>query len=636
MSTFRRMLMFVERHRGKALLAMLLGFGTVGSNIALMGTSGYLIASAALRPETVLLLWIPIVGVRTFGISRAVFRYLERLVSHDVTFRILARMRTWLYCRIEPRGSVLLETKRSGEVLGTVISDVEELKNFYLRVLTPMAVALLAALFGVGLLTSFHLVLGLILAGMLALAGVLVPLGSHLVSRRTGQSAVEQRGELYAGTSDLINGLPELLVYGRAEEAVRKLELVQDQLTASQTRHSWVGAVTSGLMLGTSHLALWLVLTAGISLVTAGVLGGVYLPAVSLIALASFEAVNTLPEAFRLYGQTMAAARRLFELADGERAEGGSLHGGASASTDIDEPSEREPVHGVSRVLDAGEPSAQEPLHSESRVSGVAEQAQPETRAASKLGAVSEPLSGPFSIQLDQVTFRYGPDEPDALRGITMSVEPGQWVAIVGESGAGKSSLTQVLLKIRPYQSGRIRLGGLDLQELDEELVRDRFGVVPQQIQLFHASVADNLRLGKQEATLEELQQVSELALLHDRIAGLPQGYDTLVGEFGAKLSGGERQRLAIARALLKDAPAYLFDEPTAGLDAVTEQELLRRLRAALAGKTVLWISHTLTGLEQMDRIIVLSRGQVVEQGTHSELMQRRGEYWRLRQAIKQ
>lgn len=589
MSTFRRTLTFVGQYKWRTLLAVLLGFLTVGANIGLMGTSGYLIARAALRPESVLLLWVPIVGVRFFGLSRGVFRYVERLVSHDVTFRILASLRTWIYARIEPRGTVLLEGRRSGDVLSTVISDVNELQNLYLRVLAPPAVAVLSGMLGIGIVVWYDIRFGAILAVMLVLAGVVIPASAHRAGRRHGENMVKERAALYADASDLIMGMPELLIYGRAEESAERLGQVQNRLSAIQNGQNRTAAVTSGLMVACAQLAMWLMILAAVPLVAAGTISGISLSVLAMVALASFEAVSPLPQTFQQFGSTMAAAERLFKLADeGSGAEGVRLDPASAKAS-------------------GAEPAAH--IHTDGE--GLA-------------------------VCMEQVRFRYGAEEPDALAGLDLALKPGSRTAVVGESGAGKSSILQVLLKLRPYQAGTVTLGGADLKELTEEEVRDQFAVVAQNAQLFNETVRDNMLLAKPDATDEEIRRAAEQALIHDTIMELPEGYDTLIGEWGAKLSGGERQRLALARALLRDAPVVVFDEPTAGLDPVTEAAFIRQAEAALQGKTVLWITHKLAGLSRMDEILVLRQGRVTERGGHEELLRRKGDYWALHRLERQ
>lgn len=594
MNTFRRALAFVGRYKGRTLLAVLLGFLTVAANIGLMGTSGYLIAKAALRPESVLLLWVPIVGVRFFGLSRGVFRYVERLVSHDVTFRILAHIRTWIYACIEPRGTVLLERRRSGDVLGAVVSDVNELQNLYLRVLAPPAVAVLSGMLGIGIVSWYNWRFGVILALMLIAAGVIIPVASHRSGLRRGEAMTKHRAALYADGADLIMGLPELIIYGRAEEAAARIGIAQDRLNAVSAGQNRTAAITSGLMVACTQLAMWLVLLAAIPLAAANAISGISLPVLAMVALASFEAVAPLPQTFQQFGSTMAAAERLFRLADeaeaaADEAASGLVRGGK----------------GLAVAPDIGIPGL---------------------RPSPQAWTAADGLS----IRMDNVVFRYGEDQPNALDGLTLELGPGTKTAIVGESGAGKSSILQVLLKLRPYQAGTVRLGERMLNQMTGEEVREQFAVVTQNAQLFNETVRDNLLLAKPDASTEEMETAVRQAMLYDTIARLPEGYDTLIGEWGAKLSGGERQRLALARALLRDAPVVLFDEPTAGLDTITEQAFLLQAEAALANKMVLWITHKLAGLERMDEILVMRQGRITERGTHAELLERRGDYWQL------
>jgi len=581
-AAFIRLLSFIRPYKWQALLAVLLGFATVGANVGLMGTSGYLIAKAALRPETVLLLYVPIVGVRFFGIVRGVFRYTERLVSHDLTFRILQRMRLWLYERLEPRGATLLERKRSGDLLGSIISDVEQLQNFYLRVIAPPLVAGLTLILGFAIMSYYDMGLAWLLTGMLLLSGLLVPWINHRLGRRSGASIVQDRARMYQESSDLIAGLPTLLLYDQAAHTEERIGHIQQRLDARLKQQNRLAAITSGAMVGLAHVTMWLLLVSVIPLTATGQIEGYMIPALMLVAFACFEAIMPLPLAFQHYGQTMAAGERLFGLAD-----------------------------------EAVEQAEEEDL-SQSNQTGDRNKHQ---EAYSNEG---------WRADVKELSFSYGPGEPYALKELSLSLVQGKRVAIVGESGAGKSTLLQLLLKLRPYQEGIIAINGAELSGLSEEETRAQFAVVSQNVQLFNTTVAENLRLGRADATMEELQKAARIARIEETIHRLPLGYDTVIGEWGAKLSGGERQRLALARALVRNAPAILFDEPGTGLDPITEQAFNHHLQPALADKAVLWITHKLTGLETMDEIIVLGKGEVSERGTHSELLERQGMYWKL------
>ncbi|PZD95379.1 hypothetical protein DNH61_12625 [Paenibacillus sambharensis] len=592
--TLARMLQFVRPYRGRTALAALLGFATIAANVGLMGTSGYLIAKAALRPETVLLLWIPIVGVRFFGIARGVLRYLERLVAHDLTFRILHRVRVWLYRSLEPEGVRLLESRRSGDILGALISDVEQLQNLYLRVLAPPLVALLTLILGFGIMAWHAPGLGVILAISMLLTGTLVPWLSHRLARSYGEGMVRTRAALYTETAELMNGLADFTIFGRNGQRLDVIESIQEEADQYQRGHNRLGACTSGGMLAAAHLTMWLILLYAVHLVGIGTLPGIAIPALAMMALACFEAVTPLPAAFQQLGQTMSSASRLFAVAD----ECGAASGLAS-----------EPL----------EPAV--PAELAKRVEPAAAVSAPEASRSIEAG---------WQADIRGLSFRYRPEEPYALRDITFSLKKGRRTAVVGESGAGKSTLLQVLLRLRPYEEGSVRLGEAELREVPEELVRAQFAVVSQRVQLFNTTVGANLRLGRQDASDSELVEAARRAMVHDTIAALPGGYRTVIGEQGARLSGGERQRLALARALLKDAPAVLFDEPSEGLDPITEQALFRNMDGMLRDKALLWITHRLSGLERMDEIIVLQGGRICERGTHSELLQRRGCYYQL------
>ncbi len=579
----RRVLTFLRPYRGRMLIAVLLGCLTIAASIGLMGTSGYLIASAALRPESVLLLWVPIVGVRFFGLSRGVFRYLERLVSHDLTFRILHRVRVWLYESLEPMGVRLLERRRSGELLQSLISDVEQLQHMYLRVLAPPLIALVTGALGCFLLAAHAWQLGGILLAMLALSGIGLPLLSAKLCQKPGREIAGWQKQMYAQTSDLLLGMKDLLVFGRDQERLHSIMMQQSEVNANQTRINRAGAAVSGAMLGAAHLSMWLVLLASVYFVQTGRLEPVLLPALILMTLACYEAVTPLPAAFQQLGHTVSSASRLFQLVD----ENNAL-----------------------KVVEA----KQRPM----------------------ISAPPVQASLQWKVEVRNVSYRYESGTDYAVRRLNLTLEPGRRIAVVGESGAGKSTLIQLLLGLRDCTEGSIRLNGQELRELPAAFIRSQYAVVSQEVQLFNATVAANLRLGRPEATDDELREAARLALIDETIMSLPQGYDTVIGERGGKLSGGERQRLALARALLRHTPALLLDEPVTGLDILTEQAFMNNLELFWKEKAVVWITHKLSGLDQMDEIVVMHHGAAVERGTHEELLRQKGYYYRLWQLEKE
>ncbi len=566
-SAFGRLLRLAAPFAGRMALATLLGVVTIGSSLGLMTTSAYLIAKAALRPS-IAELQVAIVGVRFFGIARGLFRYLERTVAHDVTFRLLARLRTWFYAALEPLAPARLLHYRSGDLLARIVADVETLENFYLRVLAPPLVAFLVAILAAVLMGSFHPSLAWALLTFLALAGVGLPLLTRMLGRFMGQRLVQTRAELNCALVDGIQGAADLLAFGQEGRHLDRLRALNCELGSLQGRMAGIGGLhgaLSGLLL---NLAVVATLALAIPLMSAGRLDGVYLALLALATMAGFEAVLPLPQAFQNLESSLEAARRLFEMVDAR-------------------------------------PAVADP-------------------------ALPAPLPAAFDLRVEVLRFSYNPGELPALDGVSFSLPAGRCLAIVGPSGAGKTTLVHLLLRFWDYQEGRILLGGRDLREYGQEDLRRAIAVVSQRTHLFNTTVRDNLLLARPEASQADLVAAARQAQIHDFVLSLPQGYDTLIGEQGVRLSAGQRRRLAIARALLKDAPFLILDEPTAGLDALTEREVLAALQPLLVGRTTLLITHRLVGVEAADEILVLRAGQVVERGCHPDLLQRGDLYARM------
>ncbi|QSO47042.1 thiol reductant ABC exporter subunit CydC [Alicyclobacillus mengziensis] len=577
MKNFTWLFRFLVPYKDRLALAVLLGFLAIAANVGLMGTSGYLIAAAALHPSTILLLWVPIVGVRFFGIARSVFRYLERLASHDLTFRILAQVRVWFYDRLERLQRTLLQQHRSSDVLAAAVTDVESLQNLYLNVVAPPLVAILVGLLSVILIARYSTLAGVLFGVCYGISGGLVPWLSLRLGERAGVTQVSARTELQAQLGDALAGMTELLVDGRTEAYLARLEEKQKQLTTALRQRNTIVSVSAGTFVFITNASLWLTLFLLIPLVRVQHVPGVEVPSLLFIVLASFEAVMPLPAAMQALSETKAAAKRIrkFVQSDEAAADGTVEFSGGHTET---------------------------------------------VGAVGVLGRLTK--QPPPVLEVQDLRVRYSPDEPEALRGIHLRLQPRERMAVVGESGSGKSTLIHALLRLCPYE-GHVFADGVDTSCFDDEKVRNLFSVVTQDAFLFHVSVADNLRLAKPGASLEELRQAVGTAQALDLMDKLTFGFETVVGEGGTRFSGGERQRLALARAILRDAPILLLDEPTRGLDAVTEMRFLEALWRAAKDRSVLYITHRLIGLEHMDTILVMQNGQIVEQGTYHELAMR-------------
>lgn len=551
----------------RILLALILSTLTITSHIGLMATSAYLLARAALHPP-ILDLMVTIVGVRFFGLSRAVFRYLERYVSHDVTFRVLNQIRVKFYQGLEPLAPARLLNYRSGDLLSRIVADVEIQQNFYLRVFAPPFVALLV-LIGYGFfLARYDFRFTCILAGCFLVAGLAIPWAIKGLSQGVGRQMVGLNAELNTQVADSLMGMTELVAYGQAQAHLAKIQQTGKNLVKEQRKIAGLAAFSSALTGLVANLGLWLVLVLGILLVEKGQLSGVNLGMIALGTFSSFEALFPLALVPHHLEQSRTSADRLLELIETEPA-----------------------------VQDAGADS-------------------PQPKA--------------MDISFQDVSFRYEQAEPWALNHLTFSIPQNGKVAIVGQSGAGKTSIVNLLLRFWDHDEGHINLGGHSLRDYTQDDARRFIGVVTQRTHLFNATIRENLLLAKPEGTEDELIKASQQAKLHDFILSLPQGYDSYVGEGGFKLSGGQRQRLAIARVLLKNAPILILDEAMDGLDALTERDVMDEVYQLMEGRTTLVITHRLPGLEKMDEILVLDKGRISERGKHAELLRQKGLYYKL------
>ncbi len=567
----------------RILLALLLSTLTISSHIGLMVTSSYLLARAALQPP-ILDLMVAIVGVRFFGIARAVFRYLERLVSHDLTFRVVSRLRVLVYQEIEPLAPAQLVEFRSGDLLSRIVGDVEVQQNLFLKILAPPIVAILVLLGYGGFLAGFDQRLSFLLAGFFLAAGVVIPFLIRALSRDAGSHRVKAKARLHILILDMLQGMPELLMFGQSETILQNVQDVQNELSQADRKLAKASGISNALMGVTMNLGMWCVLVLGIVLVEKGQLNGLYLGMLALGVLSSFEAVTPIPASLQQLEENQAAGKRLRLTKQGK----GNLRKEKENGTDLG-------------ILDRGE-----------------------------ISKLLPPVPEELGIEFREVSFRYNQEEPWALEDISLNIPYQKRVGIVGQSGAGKSSLVNLLLRFWDFEQGEIRLGGFNLKDFDPDDVRAQFGVVTQRTHLFHATVKENLLLAKPEATDEELYEATQRAQIHDFILSLPQGYDSLIGEEGMKLSGGQQQRLAIARVLLKNAPILILDEATNGLDPVTERDVLEEIYSLMQGRTTLVISHHLWAIKDMDEIYVLDQGKVVERGRHEMLLAQKGFYRKL------
>jgi ATP-binding cassette subfamily C protein CydC len=566
-----RLLWLARPLRGRLALSVLAGAAATGCGVALLATSGFLLARASQHPS-ILAISAAVVAVRAFSIGRGVSRYLERLTSHDVAFRVLADIRVAIYRRLARLAPAGLADFRSGDLLAALVSDVDATQDLFIRGIGP---PLAAALVGAGAVTVCLLILmpagGVLALGLLA-AGAAVPPLAVAASRRSARATATARGELSATVTDLLSGSADLYAFGAQDAALAAAAEADTKLTALARRTAAAAGLGSGLISALTGLTVWGVLVLGVAAVGHGTLTRVPLAVLTLTALASFEAVTLMPAAALQLGSARASGRR------------------------------------ISVILDTPDPVADPP--------------------------VPRPLpAGPVHVQLSQVQVRYEPGGPLALDGFDLDLPPGRRVALIGPSGAGKSTVAAVLLRFRDPAGGRVTLNGAELASYEADAVRTIIGGCPQDPYIFAASIRANLQLARTGATGEELSAAAARARLLPWIDSLPLGWETPVGTHGAAMSGGERQRLALARALLADPAVLILDEPTAHLDPDARAALTADLLALTAGRTTLLITHELSGLEHVDEIVVLDHGRVAERGSHDQLIRIPGRYRQLHEA---
>jgi ATP-binding cassette, subfamily C, bacterial CydCD len=624
---------------GRLALATLLGAGALAAAIGLIATSAWLISRSSQRPQESAVA-IAIVGVQFFALSRGLCRYAERLVGHDAAFRVLSSIRVAVYERLERLAPLGLPAFRSGELLARLVHDVDSLQDLLLRVVPPFAIALLVGAGTVALVWWMLPGAGLILLIALLIAAVLVPwLTGVLAARSEGREAAT-RGLLTASVVDLFEGAPELVVNGAAPEQLERALAADAELTRIAQTSARTAGVGQGLTTLCRGLAMWGALLVGVAAVREARLDGVLLAGLALIPLVAFELVTGLPAATQTLQRVRRAAARVQEVIDtpapvaepaypvtlgtplASQPDGNTHREQSRYGHSRDEPSQ----DGHSRVeYSKNGDSFDEPSQDSHSPD------QPSQNDGSRVVAPSRPLPL-HELRVRDLHSSYPGAEEAALRGIDLDLSPGRRVAIVGPSGAGKSTLAGVLLRFLPYQGGSVELDGVEISDLDGDALRRVVGLVSQDAHVFDSTIEQNLRLARRDASARELRDALAAARLLDWVDGLPHGIATEVGERGARMSGGQRQRLAIARALLGDFPLLILDEPGEHLDTQTADAILADLLAGTRDRTTLLITHRLVGLEQVDEVLVLDRGQVVERGMHAELIELDGRYatlWR-------
>lgn len=552
LAVLRRLLGFARPWRSWILGAVLVACVTVLASVALMAVAGWFIAAMAIAGTTTGMMnyFLPAAGIRFFAIVRTGGRYLERLLSHEATFRLLAGLRLWLFRRLEPLAPAQLQDRRGADLAAGLQTDVDILQHAYLRLASPVVVAMACSVAVVAGVCALHPPTALVLGVLLLAAAGVVPALAHRAAAGPGAEAARSRVALRVAVVDLLQGSADLHAAGAVERRLAGIDCLHHRLVDAQRRAATAGVVAEAAVGQCAALALWAAVLLAAASVAVGALPPALVPALALAAFAVFEAVAPLPAAMERRGEVTTAARRLFALAD------------------------RTPT-----IVGGPEPSP-------------------------------SPRDG--SLVFGSVSLRYAPGAPPALDSLDLVIESGQRVAVVGPSGAGKSSIARLLLRFWDYE-GDIRLGGHDLRRYRPEDLRRLVGVAAQDAHLSSGTVRDNLAMAAPEADETTMFGALETAQLAGFVRDLPDGLDTWVGEGGTRLSAGQARRLVLARTLLRDPLVLVLDEPTENLDATTAHRLLAALASALAGRTTILITHDAAAAESFaEKIVRIETGRAV------------------------
>ena len=562
-----------KRHKWMLTLGIVLAIVTLLASIGLLTLSGWFLSASAVVGVTGIYSFnymLPAAGVRGAAITRTAGRYFERLVSHDATFRVLQHLRIYTFSKLLPLSPAGLARYGQGELLNRVVADVDTLDHLYLRVLSPLVGAFVVIVVVTLGLSVLDLTLAITLGGIMLLTLFILPPLFYQAGKSTGQNLTHLRGQYRQQLTSWLQGQAELTIFGASVRYRTQMETTELQWHEAQRRQSELTALSQAVMLLIGALAVVMMLWMASGGVGGNTQPGALIALFVFCALAAFEALAPVTGAFQHLGQVIASALRITELTE----------------------------------------------------------QKPEVTFPDTESTVSEQIT----LTLREVSFSYPGQTQKALDTLSLLAKPGEHIAILGRTGCGKSTLLQLLTRAWDPQSGEILINAHPISTLNEAALRQCISVVPQRVHLFSATLRDNLLLAAPHASDEALSGMLCRVGLEKLLEG--DGLNAWLGEGGRQLSGGELRRLAIARALLHDAPLMLLDEPTEGLDATTESQMLELINDVMRNKTVLMVTHRLRGLSRFNQIIVMDNGHIIEQGNHADLLARQGRYYQFKQRL--
>ena len=549
------------------LFSTFLSFAAVAAGIGLLGTSAFIIAEAALKPPFYVL-QLGIVGVRFFGISRGVFRYLERLVSHSINLKFLADIRLWFYHVLEQLLPSQQIHYQKGDLFARITADIETLEDLYIRIISPPITAILITFFVTLFMGRINAqFIPIILTGMV-MGGLLMFFIAATATDKSGGKMIQLRGESSRLLKDLLDGNEDVLTYGIWQNKIIEFGIINEAFNSLEKDYALQRGISTLLSVLVPGVTLLGILWLGLGFVDAQQIDGVTLAVLTLVTIACFEAIFPLGTAGDVLSKINQSANRLMML------------------------------NSNNHEINGGE------------------------------GSVLNKFSG--EIKVENLCFRYPGDPQRVLIGVNFSLFPGKKTALVGPTGSGKSTIVNVLLRFWDIEECEIFLDGIEIHQYQPVDIRKQFSVMSNSSYIFANSLSANLSIANPSVTLDEIVSVLKMVNMFHWAMGLPDQLNTKIGENGWQISAGQRQRILLARMLLRNSPVMIFDEPTANLDAISENQLWSEIKPIINKYSVLWITHRLVHMEDMDEILFLSKGSIIERGTHEDLIHQGGEYYRM------
>ncbi len=568
MKTLLPYLALYRRHWFRLSLGIILAIVTLLASIGLLTLSGWFLAASAVAGIAGLYSFnymLPAAGVRGAAIFRTAGRYAERLVSHDATFRVLAHLRVFTFTKIMPLSPGGIARFRQADLLNRLVADVDTLDHLYLRVISPLVSALVVILLVTFGLSFLDVKLSLTLGAIMLVLMLLLPVIFYRAGKPAGRELTALRSDYRMQLTSWLQGQSELVVFGAQPRFRQQLNDIERRWMLRQQQQAKLTGLSQAMVIAAAGLTVTLMLWLAAGGISQFPQPGALIALFVFTPLAAFEALGPVAAAFQHLGQVIASAQRVSQI--------------------IDQPAD-----------------------------------------------VTFPTQGPVaaehvSLSLQNLNFTYPGQPLPVLKNVTLDVRAGEHIALLGQTGCGKSTLLQLLTRGWDITSGTLEINGHAIGAYDEATLRKMITVVSQRAHVFNTTLRENLRMASPDCTDEQIAEVLRQVDLHVLLEN--EGLNAWLGEGGRQLSGGEQRRIGLARALLHDAPLWLLDEPTEGLDAETEQHILALLHKHCQNKTLLLVTHRLHGLETFDRICVMEEGQIVEQGDHASLIAAQGRYAR-------